>query len=151
MTSDAIVLCPAKSQENLKRLVFRAGWSFLVFWLVCLPVQPQQDLLLGRWEGKVRTPQGQQLRATANFTREGERYGGTISGFDARINVEVMGMRGAGQITRTNISLQAAGEVPFKKVELDKDGVNANFEVRGPQGTIAVGIRFVLKGDTLQG
>ncbi len=151
MRPDAVVECPNRGQEYLKRLVSRAGNLVLVFWLVCLPVEPQQHPLLGRWEGKVRTPQGQQLRATANFTKEGERYGGTISGFDARLNVDVLGGRTGGHLTRTFISLQAAGEVPFKKVELDKDGVDANFEVRGPQGTIAVGIRFVFKGDTLQG
>lgn len=137
---------------NLMRLVSDAGCTILSYCLICSPAHPQLDFLLGRWEGTVRTEQGQQVQVTANFVKEGDRYGGTISGLEARHDVQVlMGAKGTAQFTRTEISLQATSEVPFKKVELDKAGVNAHFEMRGPQGTIVVRIRFVSKGETLQG
>ena len=44
----------------------------------------QQDKLVGRWEGKIQSPQGERP-TTVTFRKEGEAYTGKMPGLAARL------------------------------------------------------------------
>ncbi len=86
----------------------------------------QQDPLQGRWEGMVRSQQGER-RATVTFKKEGDSYTGAISG------------------------VGGTTEIPFKEIKVDGDKVNAKLQIDAPQGSVVVNFDFVLKGESLEG
>jgi len=93
---------------------------------VCLgaPVRAQQ--LEGRWQGMMKSPQGER-QATVTIRKEGETYLGSISG------------------------IGGTTELPLKEIRREGDRVIAKMQIDAPQGAITVNFDFVLKGDTLAG
>lgn len=84
------------------------------------------DRLEGRWSGTVEGPQGKQA-ATATFKKEGDKYGGSISG------------------------LRPGSDAVLKDIKVDGEKVTAKTEVETPQGNVVVNYDFVLQGDALKG
>jgi Protein of unknown function (DUF1579) len=107
-----------------RRLVL--AFAFLSLWAAATPGRAQQDPLQGRWEGMVRSIQGER-KATVSFKKEGETYSGAISG------------------------VSGTTEIPFKEIKRDGEKVTAVVQIDAPQGPVTVNFDFVLKGETLDG
>lgn len=101
-------------------------FAFFLVFAVVMTGRAQQDPLQGRWEGMVRSVQGER-KATVSFKKEGETYSGSISG-----------------VTGTT-------EIPFKEIKRDGEKVTAVVQIDAPQGQVTVNFDFVLKGETLDG
>ena len=86
----------------------------------------QADKLLGRWEGKIQSPQGERP-TSATFAKEGDAIVGTMPG-----------MRGG-------------SENKLKDVKVEGNKVTAKAEVESPQGSITINYTFTLEGDSLKG
>ena len=86
----------------------------------------QEDKLVGRWEGKVQSPQGER---ETNLVIKNE--GGVYTGV----------MPGRSQGT----------EVQLKDFKIDGDKVTARADVEAPQGSITINYSFTLAGETLKG
>lgn len=84
----------------------------------------QSDKLVGRWEGKSSSAQGER-DTTAIFKQEGEVLTGTITG-----------MR---------------GDIQFKEIKVDGNKVAATAEVQTPQSPLLIHYNFVMEGETLNG
>lgn len=91
-----------------------------------MPVRAQPDPLQGRWEGMVRSLQGER-KATVSFKKEGEAYSGFISG------------------------IGGTTEIPFKEIKRDGENVTAVVQIDAPQGPVTVNFNFVVKGEILEG
>jgi hypothetical protein len=91
----------------------------------CVVGLAQQDKLEGRWEGKVRAPQGER-DAAVTFKKQGENYTGTTTG-----------MRG--------------DDIPLKEIKVDGNKVTAVATVESPQGSITIDYKFELQGEALKG
>lgn len=84
-----------------------------------------QDKLVGRWEGKVQSPQGER-ETNLVITKEGDVYTGKMPG-----------MRGA--------------DLQLKDFKIDGDKVTAKADVETPQGAITINYSFTLAGETMKG
>ncbi len=85
----------------------------------------QSDKLVGKWDGTLKSPQGERP-ATATFKKEGEAYSGTITG-----------MR---------------GDVPLKNIKIVGDKITAQAEIETPQaGTLTINYEFKLVANDLKG
>jgi tetratricopeptide (TPR) repeat protein len=98
---------------------------FLAVFLFAAAWAQQLDPLEGRWKGTLNTQRGG-VPIEAIFKKDGNHFTGTITG-----------MQGT--------------PVPFKEIKVDKDKINAKLELASQGGTRLLEIRFVLKGDSLQG
>lgn len=99
--------------------------SLILFALLLLTVPAfAQDPLVGRWDGKVVSPQGEQDTSIV-FTKEGEAYQGSYS---------MMGR-----------------PVVIKDVKIAGDKVTAKADVETPQATITINYNFTLAGETMKG
>ena len=103
-------------------------FSALLVVLAAAVAGPAQlkDPLEGRWEGKLKTPQGERPVTMTFIKKDGNRYIGSITGLEGK-------------------------DLNFKEVKLDKDKVSAKvlYAIRG--GSADATIKLTLKGDTLQG
>lgn len=86
----------------------------------------QADPLVGRWEGKIVSIQGERPTA-AVFIRNGEGYGGKTLG------------------------LRPGTEVVLKNVKVEGETITANAELETPQATLAVAYTFKLTGEAMKG
>lgn len=86
----------------------------------------QSDPLVGRWEGKIVSIQGERPTA-AVFVRNGEGYGGKTLG------------------------LRPGTEVVLKNVKVEGETVTANAELETPQATLAIAYTFKLAGEAMKG
>lgn len=86
----------------------------------------QTDPLVGRWEGKIVSIQGERPTA-AVFVRNGEGYGGKTLG------------------------LRPGTEVVLKDVKVEGETITANAELETPQATLAVAYTFKLAGEAMKG
>lgn len=84
----------------------------------------QSSQLVGRWEGKTVSPQGERP-TTATFKQEGGNYTGSISG-----------MR---------------GDMALKDIKVEGEKITAKAEVETPQGALTINYSFALQGDGLKG
>lgn len=89
-------------------------------------VLAQKDRLQGRWEGKVKTPQGEQ-NATINIRKDGETYKGSVVG------------------------LRGGFEIPIKDIKIEGDKVTAKTEIQTPQSALVVNYDLILKDETMKG
>jgi hypothetical protein len=94
--------------------------------LFALAVLAQQDKLVGRWEGKVQSPQGER-ETNLVIKNEGGVYTGVMPG------------------------MRQGMEVQLKDFKIDGDKVTAKAEVEAPQGAITINYSFTLAGETLKG
>ncbi|HEY7181402.1 MAG TPA: hypothetical protein VIC84_08280 [Blastocatellia bacterium] len=86
----------------------------------------QEDKLVGRWEGKVRSPQGER-ETNLVIKNEGGVYTGVMPG------------------------MRQGMEVQLKDFKIDGDKVTARADVEAPQGSITINYSFTLAGETLNG
>jgi len=99
-------------------LALAGGWAIVGF--------GQTDPLVGRWEGKIVSIQGERPTA-AVFVRNGEGYGGKTLG------------------------LRPGTEVVLKNVKVEGETVTANAELETPQATLAIAYTFKLAGEAMKG
>ncbi|MDQ3010079.1 MAG: hypothetical protein M3X11_05185 [Acidobacteriota bacterium] len=85
-----------------------------------------QDKLAGRWAGKIKSMQGE-ADANASFTKEGDKYSGTVSG------------------------MRPGQNIPLKNIKVEGNKVTAVAEVETPQAALVINYSFTIKGDTLNG
>jgi len=98
----------------------------LLIQLLSVPAFASQDKLVGRWEGKIQSIQGE--RATsATFKKEGENYTGVMPG------------------------MRPGTEMQLKEIKVDGNKVTAQADVETPQGSLTVNYTFTLEGDSLNG
>jgi|SRR2546427_1680408 len=97
-----------------------------VIGLAATGVRTQESRLDGRWQGMVRSAQGER-RGTVTIRKEGDRYVGSLSGFSGTT------------------------ELPFQEIRREGDRVTAKMQVDVLQGSAVVNFDFVVKGDTLEG
>ncbi len=86
----------------------------------------QTDKLLGKWEGKIQSPQGERP-TTLTFKKEGEVITGKMPG------------------------MRPGSENELKEVKVEGNKVTAKANVESPQGAITINYTFTLDGDTLNG
>ena len=98
----------------------------LIIQALAVSVFAQQDKLVGRWEGKIQSPQGERP-TTLTFRKEGEAYTGKMPG------------------------LQPGSEIQLKEIKLDGNKLTAVADVETPQGSITINYDFTLEGETLTG
>jgi len=103
----------------------RTTLLFFAIFLLGAAWAQQQDPLEGRWKGTL-SMQRERMPIEAIFKKDGNQYTGTITG-----------MQGT--------------PVPFKEIKVDKEKVNAKLELAGQRGARLLEIKFVLKGESLQG
>jgi len=94
--------------------------------LIQVSVFAQQDRLVGRWEGKIQSLQGERP-TTVTFKKEGEAYTGRMPG------------------------LRPDSEIQLKDIKIDGDKVTAVADVETPQGSITINYTFKLEGETMTG
>lgn len=98
----------------------------LLIQALAVSVFAQQDKLVGRWEGKIQSPQGERP-TTVRFSKEGEAYTGKMPG------------------------LQPGSEIQLKDIKIDGNKLTAVADVETPQGSITINYDFTLDGETLTG
>lgn len=85
-----------------------------------------QDKLVGRWEGKIQSIQGE--RATsATFKKDGEVYTGSMPG------------------------MRPGTEMQLKDIKVEGNKVTAKADVETPQGSLTINYTFTLEGETMKG
>ncbi|MEW6127471.1 MAG: hypothetical protein AB1757_10585 [Acidobacteriota bacterium] len=109
----------------MRRLIQVLGAGLLIQFLA-LSLFAQQDKLIGKWEGKIQSPQGERP-TTATFKKEGDIVVGTMPG-----------MRGG-------------SELKLKDIKVDGNKVTAKADVETPQGAFTINYSFTLEGDAMTG
>ncbi len=104
--------------------VFIGLSAFVILQLVAVATIAQSANLVGPWEGKTVSPQGERP-TTATFKQEGGNYIGSITG-----------MR---------------GDMPLKDIKVEGEKITAKAEIETPQGTLTINYSFALQGDRLKG
>jgi len=94
--------------------------------LLAIPVFAQQDKLVGRWEGKVQSLQGER-ETNLVIRKEGDVYTGVMPG------------------------MRQGMEIQIKDFKIDGDKVTARGDVETPQGAITINYTFTLAGETMKG
>jgi len=84
----------------------------------------QQDKLVGRWEGKIQSPQGERETSLV-IKKEGDVYTGVMPGMGREIQV--------------------------KDFKIDGDKITAKADIETPQATITINYSFTLAGETMKG
>src|ERR1044072_1415479 len=86
----------------------------------------QADKLLGKWEGNLKSPQGERP-TTLTFKKDGEVITGKMPG------------------------MRPGSENELKEVKVEGNKATAKAIVESPQGAITINYTFALDGDTLNG
>jgi hypothetical protein len=94
--------------------------------LFAVTVFAQQDKLVGRWEGKIQSIQGERETSLV-IKNEGGVYTGIMPG------------------------MRQGMEVKLKDFKIDGDKITAKADVEAPQGAITINYSFTLAGETLKG
>src|SRR5215813_4259572 len=94
--------------------------------LLSVAVFAQQDKLVGRWEGKAQSPQGER-QTNLVIRKEGDVYTGVMPG-------NRQGM-----------------EIQIKDFKIDGDKITAKADIETPQATITINYSFTLAGETMKG
>src|SRR5215470_2676709 len=94
--------------------------------LLAPAVIAQQDKLVGRWEGKIQSPQGERETSLV-IKKEGEVYTGVMPG------------------------MRPGMEIQVKDFKIDGDKITAKADIETPQATITINYSFTLAGETMKG
>jgi hypothetical protein len=108
------------------RRLFIVWGTILLTHTLAVSIFAQQDRLVGRWEGKIKSQQGERP-TTATFKKEGGVYTGTMPG------------------------LRPGTELQLKDIKVEGNKVTARADVETPQATITVNYTFTLEGETMNG
>ena len=106
------------------RRIFIVSGTILFIQLFVVLALAQTNNLVGRWEGKTVSPQGEQP-TTAIFKQESGIYTGSISG--------------------------RRGDMTLKDIKVDGEKITAKAELETPQGSLVINYSFALQGDGLKG
>jgi hypothetical protein len=110
----------------MRRLFFIICASLLIQ-LLAVSVFAQQDKLVGRWEGKIQSPQGERP-TTVTFKKDGETLTGSMPG------------------------MRPGSEMQLKDIKFDGNKITARADVEMPQGgSLTINYTFTLEGDQLNG
>jgi hypothetical protein len=94
--------------------------------LLSVAVFAQQDRLVGRWEGKAQSPQGER-ETNLVIRKEGDVYTGVMPG------------------------MRQGMEIQLKDFKIDGDKFTAKADIETPQATITINYSFTLAGETMKG
>ena len=94
--------------------------------LLSVAVFAQQDKLVGRWEGKAQSPQGERETSLV-IKKEGDVYTGVMPG------------------------MRQGMEIQLKEFKIDGDKVTAKADIETPQAAITINYSFTLAGETMKG
>src|SRR5215510_10322873 len=86
----------------------------------------QQDKLVGRWEGKAQSPQGERETSLV-IKKEGDVYTGVMPG------------------------MRQGMEIQLKDFKIDGDKFTAKADIETPQAAITINYSFTLAGETMKG
>jgi hypothetical protein len=110
----------------MRRALNICGVACTIVMLLAVAVFAQQDKLVGRWEGKVQSPQGER-ETNLVIKNEGGVYTGVMPG------------------------MRQGMEIQLKDFKIDGDKVTAKADVEAPQGAITINYSFTLAGETMKG
>jgi hypothetical protein len=113
----------------MRRTIYICGFfcaSVISVQLFAVAVFAQQDKLVGRWEGKLQSMQGER-ETNLVIKNEGGVYKGIMPG------------------------MRQGMEIQLKDFKIDGDKVTARAEVESPQGSLTINYSFTLAGETLKG
>jgi hypothetical protein len=110
----------------MRRALNICGVACTLVMLLAVAVFAQQDKLVGRWEGKVLSPQGER-DTNLVIKNEGGVYTGVMPG------------------------MRQGMEIQLKDFKIDGDKVTARADVEAPQGAITINYTFTLAGETMKG
>ena len=94
--------------------------------LLSVAVFAQQDKLVGRWEGKAQSPQGERETSLV-IKKEGDVYTGVMPG------------------------MRQGMEIQLKDFKIDGDKFTAKADIETPQAAITINYSFTLAGETMKG
>jgi hypothetical protein len=94
--------------------------------LLSVAVFAQQDKLVGRWEGKAQSPQGER-ETNLVIRKEGGVYTGVMPG------------------------MRQGMEIQLKDFKIDGDKFTAKADIETPQAAITINYSFTLAGETMKG
>jgi len=94
--------------------------------LLSVAVFAQQDKLVGRWEGKAQSPQGERDTSLV-IRKEGDVYTGVMPG------------------------MRQGMEIQLKDFKIDGDKFTAKADIETPQAAITINYSFTLAGETMKG
>src|SRR5215468_3202445 len=94
--------------------------------LLSVAVFAQQDKLVGRWEGKAQSPQGERETSLA-IRKDGGVYTGVMPG------------------------MRQGMEIQLKDFKIDGDKFTAKADIETPQAAITINYSFTLAGETMKG
>jgi hypothetical protein len=94
--------------------------------LLSVAVFAQQDKLVGRWEGKAQSPQGERETSLV-IRKEGGVYTGVMPG------------------------MRQGMEIQLKDFKIDGDKLTAKADIETPQAAITINYSFTLAGETMKG
>jgi hypothetical protein len=94
--------------------------------LLSVAVFAQQDKLVGRWEGKAQSPQGERQTNLA-IRKEGDVYTGVMPG------------------------MRQGMEIQLKDFKIDGDKFTAKADIETPQAAITINYSFTIAGETMKG
>jgi hypothetical protein len=108
-------------EEQMRRLLMNLIGLFLL-----TITTSAQDKLVGRWEGKVQSMQGERDTVMI-FTKEGDNYLGKSPG------------------------MRPGSVVTIRDIKIDGDKVTGKADVETPQAVITVNYTFLLQGEAMKG
>src|SRR5215510_1890936 len=94
--------------------------------LLSVVVFAQQDKLVGRWEGKAQSPQGERETSLV-IRKDGDVYTGVMPG------------------------MRQGMEIQLKDFKIDGDKFTAKADIETPQAAITINYSFTLAGETMKG
>ena len=109
----------------MRRMKLVFGVMLLIQALAVLALA-QDDALVGRWEGKIQSMQGERPTA-AIFKKNGNEYAGRTLG------------------------LRPGTEIELKDLKVDGGKITAKADIDTPQGALTVNYTFALAGEELKG
>jgi len=112
-------------EEISMRGYFKAAGMIPVLLIAALPAMAQ-DKLVGRWEGKIQSIQGE--RPTAMVIK-----------------------KNGGDYTGRSLGMRPGQEIELKDIKIDGDKVTAKADVETPQAQITINYSFTLAGESMKG
>lgn len=109
----------------MRRMLIVCGMTLLIH-IISVPTFALQDKLVGRWEGKIQSIQGERP-TSVTFKKEGENYTGVMPG------------------------MRPGTEMQLKEIKVDGNKITAKADVETPQGSLTINYTFTLEGDSLNG
>src|SRR5215475_1561109 len=118
-----------RRNQLMRRAISICGFFCAIFisvQLFAVAVFAQEDKLVGRWEGKAQSPQGER-ETNLVIKNEGGVYTGVMPG------------------------MRQGMEIQLKDFKIDGDKFTAKADIETPQAAITINYSFTLAGETMKG